>query len=58
MGPVGVNGEDGGRLTHRIFVPNCREAGAAEPGRVVGDSDRGGRAGSSGDSVGGHVHWQ
>ena len=38
-------------------MPNHVEAGAAEHGKDVGDTGVGGSAGSSGDAVGGHMHW-
>ena len=46
-----------GRVAHRFTASNHGEVGSLEPGRDVGDTRDGGRAGISGDSVGGYVHW-
>ena len=57
VGPVGINVEHGRRDAHWFPVANHGEAGAAEPRKVMDDTGGGGHVGSSGYSIGCHLHW-
>ena len=57
MGPVGGNGDNGGRDTHRFSDTNHIKVGASEGGRYVVYTKGRGSAGSSGNLVGKNLNW-
>ena len=57
MDTVGRNGEDSERGAHRFLTPNHGEVRAVGPGHDLGDTSGGRIVVSSGNSVGGYIHW-
>ena len=57
MGPVIINGENGGMVAHKVSAPNHKEIGVVDYGRDVGDTGGVGNAESRRDTVGGHLNW-
>ena len=57
MGPVGSNGENGGRGAQQFPATNHRKVGAGEHGQEMGDTGGGGREGISGEEFSRELQW-